>query len=159
MWSNTIYSSSETSGVSYIIHRSWRLRWIMICFQRGRSPSWKHACWRVTTPATVLSCGDLVIRKQWHVTSHVFEVAWKLAVCLVLNPSQRFDFGSYSKNNIIFTANCENNSKNCEDNIIFPCENKIIFTCENNSKKGEVIRQKTQNKTFYLTGITQSRGN
>ena len=47
------------------------------------------------------------------------------------------------KNDIIFTANCENNSKNCE----------------NNSKKGEVIRQKTQNNAFYLTGITPSRGN
>ena len=72
-------------------------------------------------------------------------------MCPVLNPSQRFDFGGNSKNNIIFpwesniifTANCENNSKNCE----------------NNSKKGEVIRQKTQNNTFYLTGITPSHGN
>ena len=43
VWSNTIYSSSEASGVNHIIHRSRMLRWIMICFQRGRSPSWKHA--------------------------------------------------------------------------------------------------------------------
>ena len=43
--------------------------------------------------------------------------------------------------------------------IIFPYENDIIFTSEDNSKKGEVIRQKTQNNTFYLTGITPSRGN
>ena len=76
-------------------------------------------------------------------------------MCLVLNPSQRFDFGGNSKNNIIFpgenniisTANCENNSENCENNIIFPCENNVIFTCENNSKRGKVIRQKTQNNT------------
>ena len=39
---NTIYSSSEANGVNHIIHLSLRLRWIMICFQRGRSLSWKH---------------------------------------------------------------------------------------------------------------------
>ena len=39
---NTIYSSSEASEVNHIIHRSRRLRWLMICFQRGRSASWKH---------------------------------------------------------------------------------------------------------------------
>ena len=36
------------------------------------------ACWRVNTPTTVLSCGVLVtrfLRKQWQITSHVFEVA------------------------------------------------------------------------------------
>ena len=35
------------------------------------------------TPTTVLSCGVIVtrfLRKQWHVTSHVFEVAYELAV-------------------------------------------------------------------------------
>ena len=37
------------------------------------------------------------------------------------------------KNNIIFTANCENN---------------IIFKCENDSKKGEVIRQKLKITRF-----------
>ena len=87
------------------------------------------------------------------------------------------------ENIIIFTANCENNSKNYENNIIFTenCENNIIFTpnCENNSKNCdsniiftanyennvtftancEVMRQKTQNNTFYSTGITPSRGN
>ena len=35
VWSNTIYSSNEASGVNHIIQ--------MICFQWGRSPSWKHA--------------------------------------------------------------------------------------------------------------------
>ena len=39
---NTIYSSSEAGGVNHIIHQSRRLMWIMIRFQRGRSPSWKH---------------------------------------------------------------------------------------------------------------------
>ena len=39
---NTIYSSSEASGVNHIIHRSRRLRWIMICFQLGLRPRWKH---------------------------------------------------------------------------------------------------------------------
>ena len=56
---NTIYSSSEASGVNHIIHRC-------------------AACWRVNTPTNVLSCSVLVtrfLRKQWHVTSHVFEVA------------------------------------------------------------------------------------
>ena len=43
VWSNTIYSSSEASGLNHIIHLSLRLRWIMICFQRGRNPSRKHA--------------------------------------------------------------------------------------------------------------------
>ena len=38
----TIYSSSEASEVNHIIHLSLWLRWIMICFQRGRSSSWKH---------------------------------------------------------------------------------------------------------------------
>ena len=47
--------------------------------------------------------------------------------------------------NHIFT-NCENNSKNCENNIIF-------------TENCEVIQQKAQNNTFYLTGITPSRGN
>ena len=68
-------------------------------------------------------------------------------MCPVLNPSQQFDFGGNSKNdiiftcenNIIFTANCENNCKNCENN----CKN-----CENNGKKGEVIRQKLKITRF-----------
>ena len=51
------------------------------------------------------------------------------------------------------SKNCENNSKNCEINSK-NCENNIIFT-----PNYEVIRQKTQNNTFYLTGITPSRGN
>ena len=42
--------------------------------------------------------------------------------------------------------NCENNSKHCENNIIFTANCKVI-------------RQKTQNNMFYLTVITPSRGN
>ena len=40
--SNTIYISSVASDVNLIIKRSRRLSLIMFCFQRGRSPSWKH---------------------------------------------------------------------------------------------------------------------
>ena len=94
---NTIYSSSEASGVSHIIHRSRRLRWIMICFARVEN--------------TVLLC------------------TYELCNCI-----------SYQ------VENCENNSKNCENDIIF-------------TENCEVIRQKTQNNTFYLIGITPSRGN
>ena len=64
---------------------------------------------------------------------------------------------------ILVAKYCENNSKNYENNIIFlanygnnskNCENNVIFTAN-----CEVIRQKTQNNTFYLTCITPSRGN
>ena len=45
---------------------------------------------------------------------------------------------------ILFSPqNCENNTKNCE----------------NNSKKVKQYDKKTQNNTFYLTGINPSRSN
>ena len=40
----TIYSSSEASGVDHIIHRSRRLRWIMICFENMVLPRTSELC-------------------------------------------------------------------------------------------------------------------
>ena len=122
VWSNTIYSSSEASGVNHIIFNEGAARvenmllpytyelcnYVSYHVEMIRAQSTnqfivsittvaRHAgVSLVTTPTTVLSCGVLVtrfLRKQWHVTSHVFEVAWELGVFPVLNPSQWLDFG------------------------------------------------------------------
>ena len=77
---NTIYSSSEASGVNHIIFNEGEAR-----VENMVLPCTSELCNYISYQVemvryshNVLSYGVLVtrfLRKQWHVTSHVFEVA------------------------------------------------------------------------------------
>ena len=144
-----IYAWSAAIGVNHIIHRSQRLSWIMICFQRGRSLSWKHVVtlhlwvmYRYYLPSkNNCQCGQLLTKskKGRSLISLICLPCWHVTYMPCLYVTNGLSRGVH-----VVWFECINWHMTCH--VLSGCvrvgyvPSSLTLSCENKSRKCEVIR-------------------